>query len=167
MGRVNRDIEGVFVNIVGNEKEKSSFDRFLDYGNSLAKKDSKKLSQFVKSYKDTVTKIKTDVQELADLEVIIMQIRSKDNLTNEDIKLNIVRNEYIYARCPFYRTDKTTKDIRIIVDNLEFWGSDLKKLSGNQEFMDKAYSKLIKAMDSEIDENIFKYEKIYTTEKIS
>ena len=35
MGRVNRDIEGVFVNIVGNEKEKSSYDRFLDYGSSL------------------------------------------------------------------------------------------------------------------------------------
>lgn len=161
MGRVNRDIEGVFVNIVGNEKEKSSYDRFLDYGSSLANKDSKKLDQFIKRYQDLIVKMKTDVQQLADLEVIIMQIRSKENLDNDDIKLNIVRGEYIYARCPFFRTDKTTKDIRIIVDNLEFWGSDLDKLSGNKEFMGKAYSKLIKAMEAEIDENIKKYESIY------
>ena len=161
MGRVNRDIEGVFVNIVGNEKERSSFDRFLDYGSSLANKESKKLDQFIKRYQDLIVKMKTDVQQLADLEVIIMQIRSKGRLSTEDIKLNIVRNEYIYARCPFFRTDKTTKDIRVIVDNLEFWGSDLKKLSGNKEFMDKAYSKLIKAMELEIDDNISNYDSIY------
>jgi hypothetical protein len=167
MGRVNRDIEGVFVNIVGNEKERSSFDRFLDYGNSLANKNSKNLNQFVKYYQDLITDVKTTVNQLAELEVIIMQLRTKENLTNEDIKLNIVRNEYIYARCPFFRTDKTTKDIRVIVDNVEFWGSDLKKLSGNEKFMGKAYSKLIDAMDNEIYDNISKYEKIYTEEKIS
>ena len=161
MGRVNKNIEGVFVNVVGNEKEKSSYDRFMDYGSSLANKESKKLGQFVKSYQDLITKTKTEIQQLADLEVIIMQIRSKENLTNDDIKLNIVRNEYIYARCPFFRTDKTTKDIRVIVDNLEFWDGDLDKLSGNQDFMDKAYSKLVKAMDVEIQENIKKYESIY------
>lgn len=161
MGRVNKNIEGVFVNVVGNEKEKSSYDRFMDYGSSLANKESKKLGQFVKLYQDLITKTKTEIQQLADLEVIIMQIRSKENLTNDDIKLNIVRNEYIYARCPFFRTDKTTKDIRVIVDNLEFWDGDLDKLSGNQDFMDKAYSKLVKAMDVEIQENIKKYESIY------
>lgn len=161
MGRVNKDIEGVFVNVVGNEKEKSSYDRFIDYGKTLSKKETKALSEFTKIYNDLMTNIKTDIQRLADLEVIIMQLRTKENLNSDDIKLNIVRNEYIYARCPFFRNDKTTKDIRIIVDNVEFHGTDLKKLSGNQEFMEKAQNKLIKAMESEIDENVKKYKSIY------
>lgn len=158
MGRVNKDIEGVFVNVVGNEKEKSSYDRFLDYGNSLAKKDSKKLSTYVKSYQETITDVKTTIQKLADLEVIIMQMRTMENLTVEDIKLNIVRGEYIYARCPFYRTDKTTKDIRVIVDNYEFYGDeDIKKLVTNNDLMDKALTKLKRAMEVEIEDNIQKY----------
>lgn len=161
MGRVNKDIEGVFVNVVGNEKEKSSYDRFIDYGKTLSKKETKALSEFTKIYNDLMTNIKTDIQRLADLEVIIMQLRTKENLNSDDIKLNIVRNEYIYARCPFFRNDKTTKDIRIIVDNVEFHGTDLKKLSGNQEFMEKAQNKLVKAMESEIDENVKKYKSIY------
>jgi hypothetical protein len=161
MGRVNRDIEGVFVNIVGNEKEKSSYDRFLDYGSSLANKDSKKLDLFTKRYQDLIVKIKTDLQQLADLEVIIMQIRSKENLNNDDIKLNIVRGDYIYARCPFFRIDKTSKDIRPIVDYVEFCGNDLNKLYNNEKFMNKANSELIKEMEKEIDENIKKYESIH------
>ena len=161
MGRVNKDIEGVFVNVVGNEKEKSSYDRFIDYGKTLSKKETKALSEFTKIYNDLMTNIKTDIQRLADLEVIIMQLRTKENLNSDDIKLNIVRNEYIYARYPFFRNDKTTKDIRIIVDNVEFHGTDLKKLSGNQEFMEKAQNKLVKAMESEIDENVKKYKSIY------
>lgn len=167
MGRVNKNIEGVFVNVVGNEKEKSSFERFLDHGNSLPNKQSKILTEFVKMYQDYIKEFKTDVQNLADLEVIIMQLRTKENLRNEDIKLNVVRGEYIYARCPFFRTDKTTKDIRIIVDNLELWGDDLNKLYKDDKFMSRAYDKLIRAMEIEIEENITRYRSIYAKEKIS
>lgn len=161
MGRVNKNIEGVFVNVVGNEKEKSSYDRFIDYGSVLTEKESKEYSKFIKVYQELIKSHKTTIEQLAETEVIIMQIRSRDNLKLSDIKLNIVRGEYIYARCPFFRTDKTTKDIRVIVDNVEFQGGDLRKLSGNEDFMNKAYDKLIKAMEYEIDDNISNYQTIY------
>jgi hypothetical protein len=91
------------------------------------------------------------------LEEIILQLRAVENL--ENIKLSIVR-DYIYARCPFFRLGKSSKDIRIIVDRSEFWSVDLKSLLNNQNFMDKAKSKLIDAMNIEIKNNITEYEAI-------
>lgn len=156
MGRVNKSTEGVFTNIVGNRVERSSYNQFISFGDEV--NNNEELNEFLRLYNDTVSKHKMDFQMLADLEVIIMQLRSKNDIS--DIKLSLVR-EYIYARCSFYRNDKTSKDIRVIVDNVEFWRSDLTNLIGNQEFMDKAKSKLVKAMDKEIYENITNFKKIY------
>ena len=87
-----------------------------------------------------------------------MQIRSRDNL--DEIKLSLVR-EYIYARCSFYRADKTAKDIRIIVDNVEFWENNMDNLLKNKTFMDKARTKLVKAMNNEIANNIDSFKTQY------
>ena len=79
-------------------------------------------------------------------------MRIREDLS--DIKLTQVR-EYIYARTPFYRKDKKSKDVRVIVDKIEFHPEeDLEILSGNKEFMIKAKMKLAQAMDLEIEENI-------------
>ena len=156
MGRVNKSTEGVFTNIVGNRVERSSYNQFISFGDEV--NNNEELNEFLRLYNDTVSKHKMDFQMLADLEVIIMQLRCKNDIS--DIKLSLVR-EYIYARCSFYRNDKTSKDIRVIIDNVEFWRSDLTNLIGNQEFMDKAKSKLVKAMDKEIYENITNFKKIY------
>ena len=79
-------------------------------------------------------------------------MRIREDLS--DIKLTQVR-EYIYARTPFYRKDKKSKDVRVIVDKMEFHPEkDLEILSGNEEFMLKAKMKLAQAMDLEIEENI-------------
>lgn len=161
MGRVNKNIEGVFVHIVGNQSEKSSYDQFLEYSNKLGKGPSKELKHFIEMYSEMLTTVKSDIQKLADLEIIIMQMRSMENLTREDIKLNVVRDEYIYARCPFYRHDNETKDIRVIVDNLEFWPQGVKNLYGNDEFMTKANDKLLKAMEDQLMYNIETFQKIY------
>lgn len=161
MGRVNKNLEGVFIHIVGNQSEKSSYDQFLEYSNKLPKEPSEDLKHFIKMYNDMLVKVKSDIQRLADLEVIIMQMRSMENLTRGDIKLNVVRDEYIYARCPFYRHDNETKDIRIIVDNLEFWPQGIKNLYDNQEFMSKAEAKLLKAMEDELSYNIENFQKMY------
>ena len=85
-----------------------------------------------------------------------------------DIKLSIVKN-YIYARCPFFRRDKSAKDVRIIVDNLEFWTANIKSkknesivkaLLSNEEFMNKARHKLLNQMTYLINENIQLLEKL-------
>jgi hypothetical protein len=106
-----------------------------------------------------------DLEQLAQLEVILMQIRSK-----EDIEGNIVwfqmRNKYVYARCPFYRTDQSINEMRCLIDNLEFHfkdpkDTDLTMLAGNPEFVEKTKEKLTSKMDEEINENIRNYEKVY------
>jgi hypothetical protein len=83
-----------------------------------------------------------------------MQLRIRENL--DDIKLSQVR-EYVYARTPFYRKDKVAKDVRVIVDKMEFHPEgeeNLDNLFSKKDFMDKAKYKLAQAMDNEIKENI-------------
>ena len=118
--------------------------------NIETKNQSNSLKSFLGEYRKIITENKVEFERLARIEEIIMQLRLLDI---KDIKLSLVR-EYIYARCSFFRIGKTSKDIRVIVDNVEFWTSDMTELSTNQEFMTKAKNKLIRAMEKEVDENI-------------
>lgn len=151
MGRVNKSIEGVFTNIVGTSAEISTYNQFI---NNSKKGTSKELTELTEMYKKMVNKHKATFEQLAALEEIIMQMRIREDLS--DIKLSLVR-EYIYARTPFYRKDKKAKDVRVIVDKVEFQPevtSGVEKLLGNKEFMAKATEKLGQAMDNEIQENL-------------
>jgi hypothetical protein len=152
MGRVNKTIEGVFTNIVGTSSEISTYNQFINQGEDL--NISKELQDLTDTYVKLVNDHKNTFEQLASLEEIIMQMRIKENL--DDIKLSLVR-EYIYARTPFYRKDKKAKDVRVIVDKIEFHpevGTNIEILIGNEEFMTRAKEKLTSAMDSEIKENI-------------
>jgi hypothetical protein len=152
MGRVNKTIDGVFTDIVGTSTELSSYDQFIKHGEG--NKFSKELDGLVDVYKKLITEHKSTFELLASLEEIIMQMRIRENLS--DIKLSQVR-EYVYARTPFYRKDRKSKDVRVIVGNLEFYPQvtdDIDVLLEDVEFVNKAKTKLIAAMDSEIEENI-------------
>ena len=151
MGRVNRFTTGVFTTIVGNLKEIPAFNRFLDV-QELLKKPSKELIQYLDAYKSNIDKNKQQIELMAKLEDVIMQIRSRDNLKVTDIKLNVVR-EYIYARISFHRKDKETKDIRVIVGQTDEYGTDVQILLGNKAFVKIAKQKLIAAMDEVINES--------------
>ena len=54
MGRVNKTIDGVFTDIVGGEKEISSYTQFLT--NNGGVKPSKQLGEFIEKYKGIVDK---------------------------------------------------------------------------------------------------------------
>lgn len=152
MGRVNNTIQGVFTNIVGTSSEISTYNQFINQGGDL--NISKDLQDLTDTYVKLVNDSKNTFEQLASLEEIIMQMRIKENL--DDIKLSLVR-EYIYARTPFYRKDKKAKDVRVIVDKVEFHpevGTDVSILLGNKDFMARSKEKLETAMDSEIKENI-------------
>jgi hypothetical protein len=154
MGKVNKLTGGIFAEIVGGTTQSNSYDIFMNEDS-----DNTELKSYLERYRTIITKNKTEFEKMARLEEIIMQIRAKQNL--DDIKLSLVR-EYIYARCAFFRKEKTSKDIRVIVDNIEFWNnSSMDDLAGNKEFMDKAKKKLIKAMNKEIEENIAIYSSLY------
>jgi hypothetical protein len=146
MARTNKLTAGVFVNIVSTPKKVSSYDEFI---NTKLQNVSDETKKYLNKYKTILKKKEDDLKLLADLEEIIMQLRTRDNI--DDIKLSVVR-EYIYARCPFYRRDKDSKDIRVIVGLTEFYGEDMKKLLGNKDFMAKAKEKLVSAIDNEINQ---------------
>lgn len=155
MGRFNKSTEGVFTDIVGDSTQISSYDAFVNYGTKLS--NSKDLKKFTKQYSDLIMENKNTFMKLSKLEEIIMQMRSMENIS--DIKLSLVR-EYIYARCPFYRKGKLSKDIRVIVDKSEFYEDSVDELPKNKAFMEKATEKLKKAMLVEVTENIYELEKI-------
>jgi hypothetical protein len=58
------------------------------------------------------------------------------------------------VRVPFYRTDKSAKDIRVLVGNTEFYGENIQNLFGSEEFMNRAKEKLYRAMESDIQDTI-------------
>jgi hypothetical protein len=149
----------VFTGIVGTREKISSYDKFLNVNVDLSVKHSDDLNKYCKKYRDVINKNKVKFQNLAKLEEVIMQLRSKETI-KENVKLSLVR-EYIYARSLFYREDKGTKDIRVIVGKTEFYGTDLEKLLDSPVFMETAVTKLETAMDKEISENLKLVEDIF------
>lgn len=156
MGRFNRATEGAFVDLVGTDNQISAYNKFINYGKDLNGNDV--LRKYTSEYETLINQHKDVIERLAKLEIIIMQLRSMENI--DTIKLSLVR-EYIYARSTFYRNDKESKDIRVIVDRSEFSGSDMDKLSKDKEFMNNAKFKLKRAMEMESDDNIREYKKIF------
>jgi hypothetical protein len=154
MGRVNKTIEGVFINIVGTTNEISMYNQFIN-NHGEKKEFSPELNDLTNVYKKLVAKHKVMFEQLASLEEVIMQMRIREDLSN--IKLSLVR-DYIYARTPFYRKDKKAKDVRVIISKLdlqpEVVATGIEILLRNKEFMDKAQTKLYEAMTLEIEENL-------------
>jgi len=143
--------KGVFINLIGSDTEIPSYDVFLTYENTK----NKTLNKYTKEYSKLITQHKPTINRMAKLEEIVLQLRAIEKV--DDIKLSLVR-DYIYARTPFFRLGKTTKDIRVLVDRSEFWTRDLESLLTNDEFMIKAKNKLIATMNEEVSSNIKEFE---------
>jgi hypothetical protein len=111
------------------------------------------LKKIIEKYRKQIIKQKVGFEKLAKMEEVIMQLRTRDNLKASDIKLNILR-EYVYARIPFYRTDKDSKDVRVLIDTYKEYGDDIDSLYGNMELMSLSMEKLKLAMDKVINDNL-------------
>jgi len=162
MGKLNN---GVFLKVTGNQEQRPQWEQFItdDHGTDLHPEIG--LARFVEVYKDRITSVKTDIQELADLEVIILQIRSLSNLIG-NVKLYTVKDKYIYARTNFYRSDNEINELRILIDPIDLYfpnGTvDPQILFGNEDFMKKVYYKLRTSMLETIIENVDNFTKIYS-----
>lgn len=155
MAKQIKHVNGVFTQVVGTDKELSQFELFL---NQSPDKMSGELNDFTDYYKQVVTKWKSQFDTVALLEEIILQLRAKENIS--EIKLSVIRDEYIYARSPFFRRGGSTKDIRVIVGKTDIDGDDVDMLSKDLTFMKRAHEKIMVAMDSVIAENKNLYVKL-------
>lgn len=146
MARVNAFTDGAFSKIIGNDKEISLFDKFLNT-NRVLDSHSPKLKKLLGKYKSIINNNKPTFEQLAILETLIMQMNMLESFTNDMIKLNLVR-EYVYARIPFQRVDIENKDVRVIVGTTADWGVDnIDKLYKDNEFMEYTRKKLVEAMN--------------------
>ena len=155
MGKNLKHVNGVFTQMVGTDKELSQFEMFL---NQSPKTMSEDLRDYTNYYRNVVTKWKTQFDTVSLLEEIILQLRAKENIT--EVKLSVIRGEYIYARSPFYRRGGSTKDIRVIVGKTDLDGDDIGMLYKDPSFMRRAHDKIMVAMDSVIAENKDTYVKL-------
>lgn len=116
-------------------------------------------SPMISEYADTYVEIAHVVEKLSKIEEIVLQQRCMKE-ENIKIKLSILR-EYVYARTPFYRRSKSTKDIRVIVSRIDLIYPNkiptLDQLYEDSEFMDKAKAKLVDAMKTEFEETYANY----------
>lgn len=162
MGKLN---QGVFLKIVGNSEVRPQWEQFLTEDNGTDLHPEIGLANLMERYKTTVTNTKTDLQELADLEVIILQIRALSNLVG-NVKLYTVKDKYIYARTNFYRTDNDINELRVLIDPIDLHfptgEGDPNILFGNEDFMKKVYYRLRTTMLSTIIENVDNFKKIYS-----
>ena len=162
MGKLS---SGVFLKVTGNQEQRPQWEQFMteDHGTDLHPEIG--LAKFEQLYKERVTGMKSDLQELADLEVIILQIRALSMLVG-NVKLYTVKDKYIYARINFYRTDNNINELRVLIDPIDLYfpngAADPEILFGNEVFMKKVYYKLRMSMLATIIENVDNFTKIYS-----
>lgn len=161
MGKLNN---GVFLKVVGDQQSRPQWEQFYQESYNTDLDSEFGLAKLLQLYKKQVEHIKNDLQELADAEVIILQIRALLNLVG-NVKLYTVKDKYIYARTNFYRMDSEINELRILIDPIDLHfpegETDLQMLSGNQEFMDKVYYKMRMSMYDTLRENVDNFSKIY------
>jgi hypothetical protein len=127
----------------------SAYDIFLNLNNP--KEPSATLTGLISDYRQYIESNRLVIQRIGLVEELIMQLRTYENM--DDIKISNIRN-YIYARCPFFRKDIKTKDVRVIVDSTDIWNVPLDELTSNEEFMDKTREALREKMKVIIDNNL-------------
>jgi hypothetical protein len=137
--KVNKLADGVFSRIVGNTREISSYDRFMNVEDTISSNEGVK--KHLVPYKELISKNKSIFQKLAQYEDLIMLYRIRENL---DIQLSTQR-EYVYARQSCPRSDTRNQDIRICIAKTEF--HDVNNLQSDVVLMEKASKKIRDQID--------------------
>jgi hypothetical protein len=162
MPRTNKITERVFADLAETRNQKGAHERFLSLDKEMGLQETPSLIALKDKYKFIAEEFVSDLSELAGIEEIIIQMRCKQ-VINSELRLSLSRN-YIYARSLFYRRGNQINDIRVIVGLTEDFGTNLSEIINDQIFRDVATSKLLGAMDKEIEKNMFNLKLVYTNE---
>lgn len=144
-----KNTQGVMINVI------TDVDRFVGIDDP---------STLVKHYKEKFDQIKDKIYQLAHLEELILQDKC---MADPDIKIKLsLLREYVYARCPFYRNNKSTKDIRVILGRVDLLdptnpNPSLDDLYNNPDVMSTSKVKLTRAMLDEFRESSNRYHELY------
>jgi hypothetical protein len=136
-----------------------SVEDFLRIEEDLGLQETPSQAAWKKRYQDLSAEFLEDVEDLAIIENILIQLRCK-LLIESELRLSLSRN-YIYARSIFFRRGKEINDIRVIVGKTEDWGNNIDELINDLDFRQVCTLELQKAMDMEIEKNIINLNKVY------
>jgi hypothetical protein len=148
MGRDNKIIKSVFSGIIATD----DISKFLNTDVAQGIQLTPELKEMKELYHEILSPMMGYIKDLAKLEEVIIQLRSRECI-DEEIKITLQR-EYIYARSTFYRNDRETKDIRAIIGKTDVYGTDVDLILLNEPFMKKAKKALYDVMTGEIEKNI-------------
>jgi hypothetical protein len=162
MPRTNDITKRVFADLAETSDKKGAHERFLALDKELGLQETPSLIALKTRYETIASEFVDDLSTLAGIEEIIIQIRCKQ-VINSELRLSLSRN-YIYARSLFYRRGNQINDIRVIVGLTEDFGTNLSELINDQIFRDLATTKLLGAMDKEIEKNMFNLKLVYADE---
>jgi hypothetical protein len=144
MSRSNKLLNMPIVNAISN----NGIPNFVSLDEFINTETDNEIKEFLLTYKEELNSIKTELSYLSLLEILITQLRCRQNIKSE-IKL-YVSQIYVYARSTFYRNDKQIKDIRVLMGSVSELGENMDTLSNNIDFMNEAIAKLYNAMSDEI-----------------
>ena len=151
MSRINPITTGPFTTMLS---QNQTFD---DVKTKLPN-ESPELTTITNQYVQLIGKSKDNIQKLAQLEEIMIQLRIRDNLNTPELKKNlkaVVIDSYIYIRCPFRRVNKTAQEIRALVGTKTIF-KGVKNYTKNEKFMNAAIPALYDVMSKVINENMSK-----------
>jgi hypothetical protein len=154
MPRNNKVTERVFADIAKINGQTGASDRFLIIDEAIGIQESESLKSLKERYRELVEGCVDDINLLAMVEEIIIQMRCKENIIIEsELRLSLSRN-YIYARSLFYRKDNQINDIRVVAGKVDEYGEDLDNLLKDDKFRFICITKLKEVMDKEIENNL-------------
>jgi hypothetical protein len=154
MPRLNNVMKRIF----GDMSAKSVED-FLRIEEDLGLQELPIQAAWKKRYKGLSAEFLEDLESLAIIENIIIQLRCK-LLIDSELRLSLSRN-YIYARSLFFRRGKEINDIRVVVGTVDIWGDKIDELINDVDFRQNCKVELLKSMEKEIQKNIANLNKVY------
>jgi hypothetical protein len=141
MSRKNETVDGVFTKL---------HNSYFDVAKRRSPDASKETADLERMYENLLNQYKWMFDDISNIEQLILQRRVFDN--PRDIKLGI-QDGYIFAMCPFYRSDKKAHDIRVYPGKVSALGYDLESLHKDKEFMERVQYLLKQQMQKCIDKS--------------